>query len=69
MKSFFQLDLNGFSIIEDFLTENEVKLLKQEGDNLVKNMPDQEKRVVFSTIDSESQQVLISLFTYELFEI
>lgn len=51
-----QLASDGYAIIEGFLTENEIEEIQKEIDKLVQNMPDQEHRTVFSTIDSESQQ-------------
>lgn len=43
-------------MIEDFLTSEEIKALKQEAENLIESMPEQSKRTVFSTKDSENQQ-------------
>ncbi|KAF2879065.1 hypothetical protein ILUMI_27100 [Ignelater luminosus] len=40
---------DGFVVIEDFLTETEINKLKEEADNLIKNMPEQSSRAVFST--------------------
>lgn len=43
---------DGFVILEDFFTPKEVEEMRLEGDNLVKNMPEQSERVVFSTGDN-----------------
>jgi len=51
-----RLNADGYVVIEDFLTTKEVDELKQEAENLIKSMPEQSKRVVFSTKDSERQQ-------------
>ncbi|XP_066157081.1 phytanoyl-CoA dioxygenase domain-containing protein 1-like [Euwallacea fornicatus] len=51
-----QLASDGYAIVEDFLTSEEVSELKQEALQLIKSMPDQSKRTVFSTKDSENQQ-------------
>ncbi|KAF7270735.1 phytanoyl-CoA dioxygenase domain containing 1 [Rhynchophorus ferrugineus] len=51
-----QLDLDGYVVLEDFLTPSEVDVLRAEADNLIKSMPEQSQRTVFSTKDSENQQ-------------
>nr|CAH7734775.1 unnamed protein product [Callosobruchus chinensis] len=51
-----QYETNGFAVIEKFFSEEEVNLMKKEIDVLIKNMPEESQRAVFSTIDSESQQ-------------
>lgn len=51
------MESDGYVVIEDFLSEKEVQALKQEAENLIKDMPDQSKRTVFSTKDSENNQV------------
>lgn len=44
---------DGFAIIEDFLTEEEIQLLKDEANNLIENMPEESSRSIFSTKESE----------------
>lgn len=51
-----KLENDGFVVIEDFLTLEEVNELKQEAENLIKTMPDQSKRTVFSTTEPDNQQ-------------
>lgn len=43
-------------VIENFLTPEEVAFLKQEAEKLVKNMPDEKSRAIFTTTNSESEQ-------------
>lgn len=66
------MDQDGFDVIEGFLTPEETDQLKFEAAGLIKGMPEESNRTVFSTLDSENQQVptlffkFISLFTYLL---
>jgi hypothetical protein len=53
----FQFESDGYVVLEDFLSEAEVQELRSECDNLIKNMPQESKRTVFSTVDSNVQQV------------
>jgi len=57
-----RLDTDGYAVIEDFLTLQEVEELKKESENLIKSMPEQSKRTVFSTTESEKQQNLDTYF-------
>jgi len=47
---------DGFFVIEGFLSEAEVEALKREGENLVKNMPEQSNRAVFSTTEFQQSK-------------
>ncbi|CAH1366790.1 hypothetical protein MTP99_008083 [Tenebrio molitor] len=51
-----QFESDGYVVLEDFLSEAEVQELRSECDNLIKNMPQESKRTVFSTVDSNVQQ-------------
>ncbi|XP_025835146.1 phytanoyl-CoA dioxygenase domain-containing protein 1 homolog isoform X2 [Agrilus planipennis] len=51
LKQKFESD--GYVVLQDFLTEDEVNLLKAELDTLLKDMPEQENRTVFSTVNKE----------------
>ncbi|XP_017776187.1 PREDICTED: phytanoyl-CoA dioxygenase domain-containing protein 1 homolog [Nicrophorus vespilloides] len=51
-----KLKIDGFCVLEGFLTEEETENLKSEAVNLIRDMPDQANRTVFSTVDSEKQQ-------------
>lgn len=63
----FQFEADGYVVLEDFLTEEEVSELKSECDVLVKNMPEEGNRTVFSSADSNKQQVEIFLTILRLF--
>lgn len=52
-----QLENDGYAILEDFLSEPEINQLKAECKNLIKNMPEANQRTIFSTVDSQAQQV------------
>lgn len=54
LKSRFSTD--GYIVIEDFLSEDEIEELKREAEDLIKLMPEQSKRTIFSTTDQENQQ-------------
>lgn len=47
---------DGFVVIEGFLSEAETETLKREGENLVKNMPEQSNRTIFSTTDFQQNK-------------
>lgn len=51
-----KIESDGFAVIEDFLTPDEVDELKNEVENLIKQMPEQSKRTIFSTVDSANRQ-------------
>ncbi|RZB40092.1 phytanoyl-CoA dioxygenase domain-containing protein 1 -like, partial [Asbolus verrucosus] len=47
---------DGYVVLEGFLTEKEVNEMVTESENLIKNMPEESHRTVFSSADSKSQQ-------------
>ncbi|XP_019870194.2 phytanoyl-CoA dioxygenase domain-containing protein 1 homolog isoform X2 [Aethina tumida] len=51
-----RIDRDGYAVIEKFLSDAEVEELKCEAQKLIKNMPEESNRTVFSTVDSEAQQ-------------
>ncbi|CAH1125678.1 unnamed protein product [Ceutorhynchus assimilis] len=50
------LKSDGYAVIENFLTSNEITDLKNEAANLIKSMPDQSNRTIFNTKTSEKRQ-------------
>lgn len=52
-----QLDTDGFVVIEGFLSNDVIELLKKQVDNLIQQMPDDKNRAIFTTSNSESAQV------------
>ncbi|EFA00565.1 phytanoyl-CoA dioxygenase domain-containing protein 1 homolog isoform X1 [Tribolium castaneum] len=51
-----QFEKDGYVVLEDFLSETEINELRAECDNLVENMPEESKRAVFSSADSNILQ-------------
>ncbi|XP_072394960.1 phytanoyl-CoA dioxygenase domain-containing protein 1 homolog [Diabrotica undecimpunctata] len=51
-----KFETEGFAVIENLFTPEEVEEMKNEAQNLIKSMPGESKRTVFSTTHSESQQ-------------
>ncbi|CAH1115795.1 unnamed protein product [Psylliodes chrysocephalus] len=51
-----KFETDGFAVIEGLFSPQEVEEMKNEANNLIKLMPGESKRAVFSTTDSESQQ-------------
>ncbi|KAG5895119.1 hypothetical protein JTB14_008556 [Gonioctena quinquepunctata] len=51
-----KFETNGYAVLEGFFSEEEVEEMKNEAQNLIKLMPGEAKRTVFSTVDSEAQQ-------------
>jgi hypothetical protein len=48
----FQFNQDGYLVLKDLFKSHEVDEMKQAGVDLTKNIPDEEKRVVFSTLSS-----------------
>jgi hypothetical protein len=61
--STFQFIQDGYVVLDDFLTAEEVEEVKEAGNELIQNTPKETHKAVFSTTDD--QQVTNSmLFTY-----
>ena len=45
----FQLQKEGYVILENFLTDEEVRLLREAGTELASNLPNDSRKTVFST--------------------
>ncbi|KAF5292138.1 hypothetical protein FQA39_LY14093 [Lamprigera yunnana] len=50
---FKKFERDGFVVIDDFLLEDEVDLLKNEANKLIEQMPDDSSRSIFSTKEDE----------------
>lgn len=51
--SSFQFIQDGYVVLDDFLTANEVEELRKAGDELIQNIPEESHRAVFSTTDAQ----------------
>ncbi|KAL1516624.1 hypothetical protein ABEB36_000510 [Hypothenemus hampei] len=51
-----KLENDGYAVIEDFLTQEEVENMKREAENLIESMPHKSQRSIFSATHSEAQQ-------------
>jgi hypothetical protein len=51
--STFQFNQDGYVVLDDFLTTEEVEELRAAGNELVQNIPQETHKAVFSTTDAE----------------
>jgi IMP dehydrogenase/GMP reductase len=47
----FQFIQDGYVVLDDFLTAEEVEELREAGDELIQNIPNETHKAVFSTTD------------------
>ncbi|PNF32040.1 Phytanoyl-CoA dioxygenase domain-containing protein 1 [Cryptotermes secundus] len=47
---------DGYVVLDDFLTANEVEELRKAGDELIQNIPEESHRAVFSTTDAQQSK-------------
>jgi hypothetical protein len=60
--STFQFNQDGYVVLDDFLTPEEVEELREAGNGLIQNIPQETHKAVFSTTDS--QQVANGMLFY-----